>query len=513
MHRKAPLHPLFFAAYPVLYLYSVSLDETPFTDILVPLALSLGGVLLIYALLGIIISDKRRAAFVTSLLIFLFFAYGHLLGLHNELKQAYGISINSDKVLLFQGVLVALGCFYAFRAKASLEPVTRFLTFFSIALLVMSGVTVGAYMAGNAAHVSHSKSEEAIKGRLAAVLHGQKPDVYYMIFDAYPRADIIERLLDGSNKSFVDALQRRGFYVAPKSCSNYPRTFLSLSSSLNFKYLNYLEKTYKDKTNDYSVYTDMLKDYDLQRILKQMGYKYVHVGSWSPPFKKNVNADINLVGPADEFPLEFMETTLLSKYWKNDLYYTTLRKHILHSLQQLEEEVPQISGPKFVFSHVISPHPPFHFDHNGNPVSVDPYSKDKVMLKAAFNDQLVYLNHRIIKIIDQILAHSKTPPIIIIQGDHGTPLTGNLTDGWTPSYIQERLSILNAYYLPGNGADNKFNVVYPTITPVNTFRRVLSYYYGMDYTDLPDKQYFIYPRRPYAFYDMSDKADCKVTGH
>lgn len=512
MRWNVPLYPLFFAAYPVLYLYSVSLDETPFTDIVVPLALCLGGVLVVYALLCAIIPEKRRAALVASLLIFLFFAYGHLLGLHDELKRALGMSINSDKVLLFQGIIVALGCIYAFRAKASLEPVTRFLTFFSLSLLAVSGLTVGSYLIGDAMQETHSGSEGALKTRLASVLHGQKPDVYYMIFDAYPRADIIERLLKGSNQSFVNALQKRGFYVAPKSCSNYPRTFLSLSSSLNFKYLNYLEKTYKDKTNDYSAFTDMLKDYELQKIMRRMGYKYVHVGSWSPPFKKNVNADINLVGPADEFPLEFMETTLLSKYWKDDLYYNTLRKHILHSLRQLEEEVPAIEGPKFVFSHVISPHPPFHFDHNGNPVSVDPYSKDKDMLKAAFNDQLVYLNHRIINIIDQILAHSKTPPIIIIQGDHGTPLTGNLTNDWNPSYIQERLSILNAYHLPGNGADNRLNIVYPNITPVNSFRRVLNYYYGMDYAPLPDKQYFMYPRRPYVFYDMSDKGDCQVSG-
>jgi hypothetical protein len=43
------------------------------------------------------------------------------------------------------------------------------------------------------------------------------------------------------------------------------------------------------------------------------------------------------------------------------------------------------------------------------------------------------------------------------------------------------MTILNAYYLPGEESR-----LYPTITPVNTFRIILDAYFGQDYPLLPD---------------------------
>ena len=74
-------------------------------------------------------------------------------------------------------------------------------------------------------------------------------------------------------------------------------------------------------------------------------------------------------------------------------------------------------------------------------------------------------------ILTKILKSSSTPPIIIIQGDHG--------------HLGDRYSILNAYYLPGKGSQK----VYPTISPVNTFRIIFDIYFGGSYGSLPDKSF------------------------
>ena len=65
--------------------------------------------------------------------------------------------------------------------------------------------------------------------------------------------------------------------------------------------------------------------------------------------------------------------------------------------------------------------------------------------------------------------------IIIIQGDHGP---------WLQSKAK-RMQILNAYYLPGHN-----DQLYPTITPVNSFRLVFNHYFGATYPLLPDQSYF-----------------------
>jgi hypothetical protein len=68
--------------------------------------------------------------------------------------------------------------------------------------------------------------------------------------------------------------------------------------------------------------------------------------------------------------------------------------------------------------------------------------------------------------------------VFILQGDHSYNVRG-----------EKRLQILNAYYLPDGGSE----LVYSTFTPVNTFRLILSYYFGEDLPFLPDKSYYREP--------------------
>jgi len=52
--------------------------------------------------------------------------------------------------------------------------------------------------------------------------------------------------------------------------------------------------------------------------------------------------------------------------------------------------------------------------------------------------------------------------------------------------IKERFSILNAYYLPNGGHD----LLYDSITPVNTFRVIFNHYFGKDYGLLKDRSFY-----------------------
>jgi hypothetical protein len=71
----------------------------------------------------------------------------------------------------------------------------------------------------------------------------------------------------------------------------------------------------------------------------------------------------------------------------------------------------------------------------------------------------------------------------VIQGDHGEPaVVLGLDDD---DDIRASFSIMNAYRLPDGGD----SLLYPSISPVNTFRMIFNYYLGADFDLLEDRNY------------------------
>ena len=121
-----------------------------------------------------------------------------------------------------------------------------------------------------------------------------------------------------------------------------------------------------------------------------------------------------------------------------------------------------------------------------------------------YGPQVIYLDHLVQQTVGRILAQSPSPPVIIIQGDHGA---GQITsrDPADPGQLPRRLSILNAIHLPP-APNPSGETLYPTITPVNTFRIILSRYLDTTLAPLPDKSYFSTIMRPFLLLDIDDSA-------
>jgi hypothetical protein len=142
--------------------------------------------------------------------------------------------------------------------------------------------------------------------------------------------------------------------------------------------------------------------------------------------------------------------------------YQWYRQHV-YTFDKLKE-IPEIPGPKFIYAQIYATHQPYVFDTNGEflwPINEDNFN---------YLPAIEYVNTRTIEVVDAILAKSKHPPIIIIQADHGMP----------PG--ETRNKILHAIYLPDHQ-----EVLYETITPVNTFRVILNAFFQTRYELLPDK--------------------------
>jgi hypothetical protein len=112
---------------------------------------------------------------------------------------------------------------------------------------------------------------------------------------------------------------------------------------------------------------------------------------------------------------------------------------------------------------------------------------------------VIYVNRLLTEAIDRILELSDTPPVIILQGDHGP---GAHLDWEIPSdlVVRERYSILNAYLVP----EETRSLLYPEITPVNSFRALFDGTFGADLPLLEDRVYFTPEAALYRFLDVTE---------
>ena len=72
----------------------------------------------------------------------------------------------------------------------------------------------------------------------------------------------------------------------------------------------------------------------------------------------------------------------------------------------------------------------------------------------------------------------------------------------TSDELKQKMRILNAYYFP----DGDPTKLYPSITPVNSFRTLFNMYFNAQYPLLPDKSYIFENMSGYV-YDFSDVTD------
>jgi len=324
-----------------------------------------------------------------------------------------------------------------------------------------------------------------------------RPDIYVIILDAYGRQDVLQSIYRYDNSEFILELEKRGFYVPAKNHSNYIQTTYAMASLWNFDYLQPWTAS-----SDYNKYLlQPIENNRVRRLLHEIGYTTVSFeGALS--YTQISNADVYVT---NSLPLNKFESVSLmggpfeplSDIFNLSLPIPSFKTHELRVLYKFDElkKVPDIiPGPKIVYSHFLLPHPPFVFDRNGNTLpQQQPYrmwddsetAGGTGEYQKGYREQVIFANGKVIEAIDGILAKSKTPPIILLMGDHG-PASMFRFDIDSPGCVWERSSNLYALRLPGHQNDG---TLYPTISPVNTFRVIFNTYFGAKLPLLEDRTY------------------------
>jgi hypothetical protein len=105
-----------------------------------------------------------------------------------------------------------------------------------------------------------------------------KPDIYYIVLDGYGAADMLQSVHGFDNSRFIADLEQRGFRVASRSQANYPRTFLSLSSSLNMQYLDKMSGI-MGNSDEVWASIDSIHHSQVRALLESKGYKTVFLAN------------------------------------------------------------------------------------------------------------------------------------------------------------------------------------------------------------------------------------------
>ena len=496
MKKSTLIHPILFAIFPAASIMADHLEFISFnTNLLFLTLIVLAAAGAAYFVFYRIWQSAGKAAVATSMSLILFFSYGHAFDFLTKERELAFIQ-HRHLVLLWLAFYLVLFVIL-FRTKRNLEMMNRWLTAVGALLLLFSGYSIVHY------HLTNQtvwQPELALNSTTQSVQ--ELPDIYYIILDAYANEATLTSYYGFDNSNFLQGLAARGFFVAKDSRSNYALTSLSLSSSLNLSYVNEISLRAGENSRSIAIPMRLTEQNQAMQFLQATGYQFVFMGSGYGISQANRFADVDVrCGHVDETIGRFIATSLLRA--------PTDRLHLIErddrqrrlcmfrELANMSQMAPQTGGPKFVFAHVPSPHWPFLFDRDGNAVSLENLNHEQ--LKEGYLEQLIYLNGRITQIVDAILQHSSREPIIIIQSDHGPAFEFSM-DTPSESLYQERMRILNAYYLPAEAR----SMLYPTITPVNSLRLVFNYLFATGLPLLEDQSYFSTYQTPYQFTNVTD---------
>jgi len=489
-----PIYPLLLCLFPVVSLLAWNIQELDPEQAIRSLLVTLAGCLALWGALALITRSVWRAAILTSLAGLLFFSYGHVYGSLDELRSS-GVQLARHRFLvpLWAAVFVAVWAMMTVKRASgrSFTPLLNLigltallLPLFSLAGFYIRGLFPGGRLTTQAPMVTlRSQDGEPL------------PDIYYIILDGYARADIMRDVIGLDNSEFIAFLEQNGFYVAAESRSNHNWTALSLASSLN---LTYAQDLGVNMSPGYypTPWIDPIRHSLVSRSLKEIGYTTLGLQSGYMPTEW-VDADLYL-GPVSDaassevqglqlnaFESMLLETTVLEPLLSTDIIrlnyaevatrgqsypHETLRTIILAEFEVLSQPLPP-PGPRLVFAHIVAPHRPYLFTASGEPVPSDEAFTLQETSEAndndrdLYRDQAAYITSRAEKAIQAILDNSHTPPVIIVQADHGPGMGLG---------VDERTAILNAILIRRDCR----SMLYPSITPVNTFRVVFNCYFS-----------------------------------
>jgi sulfatase-like protein len=504
--RITHIYPFLFAIIPVMRIVAAYPGWAELDDVAVVLTTVLAACGVVYGLA--LLATRRRGDRVPPLVllgvVLGFWAYGRVA---TFVEHRTGLS---HAVLLPLWAAATVGMiWWLVRRPALLDRGERFLTLTSGMLVGWFVLSIGVAEYRSARAVQQSRLvrrlAEPVLVRQGAKV-GPKRDIYLIVLDEYANAEVTGRLFGFDNRVFLDSLRQLGF-VVPAVHSNYLHTFLSLPSLLNGFHVADVSGEVGRRSIDRTV-PDYLVDHNRTvPFLKSQGYQFAFFPSQSwEATQHDPRADLEVdVWPEWDPARELTRSGLRSVLKKTSLLkffewgaarYS--RDYDTRTFAAIAE-IPKIPGPVFAFAHVLNPHDPYVFDRDCRPARQKAGGGGPKQKAAPYVEEIQCLNRMVLDLVTTLLRTSELPPVILLQGDHGSKTLrfdkAGTAEKITLAAAKERVGAFGAYYLPDHGSE----VFGDSVTIVNVMGNVLRFYMGAALPQEPDDMYLSVDRAPYAF--------------
>lgn len=497
-----------------LTLLGKNLGQIPMRHLIVPLVVCIGLVGCIVGMTKLLLRDTWKSMVVSCVVVVVVFTYTDVFSL---LSQSFLVQLIPKvtppfELVILDVLLIGVVCGCVKKTKSISSTIRLFCFVFSLSAFVLSLVPLCVYAVTHSISVSQRRVITPEVSRTSGV---QKPDIYYIVPDSHTSVSVMKEAFRYDMTEFVYHLEQKGFQFFHSSTSNYPKTLLSLSSSLNMEYLDY---GYPPKSSiDETLLYPFIEDNAVLRFVKHLGYTYYQLGSWWDGTKVNTIADKNILADNEYlvsltgFSYALMSTTILqpfiTAYPQVFLGETTQDKLKRLNFQFAAiEEVTRLPGPKFVFFHIIAPHPPYVFDAQCREIETTDFSVP--VSKERYTEQAECIDQKLLAMIDTIQKTSSNSAVIILQSDEGVDFYDG-KDQWDKASKEElhrKFPILTALCTPG------VDVSYlpQNITPVNIFRFIFNSYFHTTLPLLPDKNYIWNNTHIYDFIDVTNSVQSAI---
>lgn len=477
------LLPVFF----VLHGYVSNFVSIPFLHI-VFLAVKYAAIafILCLLLLPLFRNWRKAAVFGFFLLCFQFF-FG---AAHDQLKVWWPESFLVKYTFILPAALVLFVALFVFvkRTKRSFNRLVNYANVLLVVLLLIDTVQVIMKAAQQRKTAAASWPERFLPCDTCS-----SPDIYFILADGYPGNRQLKELMEFDNSAFEQQLRSRGFHVTDDAKSNYNSTAYSVSSTLSMQYLQGIGNR-KSNLAGINLAYERLNENPLFSFLTSRNYEIenlsvFHVADQPPITERGfLVTGTNLI-TSHTFLSRLdrdIRFNLVSKYKiKSEMKRVTGQIHdannrVTEKMMELAKDTTR-RRPRFIYAHLTMPHYPYYFDRNGKPYPVEMLTEENKYRRKEFTEYLQWCNKQYLRIVDHILANSKTPPIILLMGDHGFRHFKEPVD---TSY---HFMVLNSAYFP----NKNYGSFYPGMSNVNQFRILLNTQFGQKLPLLRDSTSFL----------------------